>query len=107
MELYQAIGTEIYYGIADMRQEFAEGQTKKQVSILKLQLTAQRPMRTSFIPTSIIPNFFLNKAEKLYPGNRLTKQIKELNAKNVSFLQYNREHTGVDSNNDPNAKDLE
>ncbi len=50
---------------------------------------------------------YLNKAEKLFPGNRLTKQIKELNAKNVSFLQYNREHTGVDSNTDPNAKELE
>jgi len=49
---------------------------------------------------------YMEKAAALVPESNYIAWIKKLNAKGVGLFTYNREHSGVDKNTDPNAKDL-
>ncbi|MBR0123890.1 MAG: hypothetical protein IJM03_00920 [Treponema sp.] len=49
---------------------------------------------------------YMQKADSLYPGSNYIARIKKLNANGTGLFTYNREHSGVDSNTDPDAKDL-
>ena len=49
---------------------------------------------------------YMEKAAVLYPGSNYVAQIKKLNSSGTGLFTYNRKHSGVDKNTDPNAKDL-
>ncbi|MBP5747819.1 MAG: hypothetical protein J6W63_05575 [Treponema sp.] len=49
---------------------------------------------------------YMDKANALVPGSNYLARIKKLNEKGTGLFTYNREHSGVDSNTDPDAKDL-
>ena len=49
---------------------------------------------------------YLEKAGSLYPGSTYIARLKKLNANGMGLFTYNREHSGVDKNDDPNATDL-
>ena len=49
---------------------------------------------------------YMEKAAALYPGSNYIAQIKKLNNSGTGLFTYNRTHSGVDKNTDPNAKDL-
>ena len=49
---------------------------------------------------------YMEKASALYPGSNYIARIKKLNNSGMGLFTYNREHSGVDENTDPNAKDL-
>ena len=49
---------------------------------------------------------YMEKAAALYPGSNYIAQIKKLNNSGTGLFTYNRTHSGVDKNTDPEAKDL-
>ncbi|MBO4760033.1 MAG: hypothetical protein J5505_08245 [Spirochaetaceae bacterium] len=49
---------------------------------------------------------FMQKADTLYPSTNYIAQIKKLNNCGTGLFTYNRNHSGVDQNTDPDAKDL-
>ena len=49
---------------------------------------------------------YMEKASALCPGSTYIARLKKLNANGMGLFTYNREHSGVDKNDDPNATDL-
>ena len=51
-------------------------------------------------------SLYMLKAEAICPGSNYIAWLKKLNKAGQGLFTYNREHSGVDKNTDPNAKDL-
>ena len=51
-------------------------------------------------------SIYMEKASSICPGSNYIARLKKLNASGIGLFTYNREHSGVDKNNDPNATDL-
>ena len=48
----------------------------------------------------------MKMAEAICPGSNYIARLRKLNANGMGLFTYNREHSGVDNNTDPDAKDL-
>lgn len=49
---------------------------------------------------------YMKMAEAICPGSNYIARLKKLNAAGIGLFKYNRDHSGVDKNDDPNATDL-
>lgn len=49
---------------------------------------------------------YMKMAEAICPGSNYIARLKKLNAAGIGLFKYNRDHSGVDNNTDPDAKDL-